>query len=781
MTVSVLKDVFSGFEEAKAKVETVSLSASSSDCYALVFELKSSKSGEIDQFPLGEVGGKGAKAIRLSQDKVWWLFPHPDLSLPDNANTQFVLLQLANSKYKYAAILPITTPAYMGTLRSKDGHVVARFERDSGKGGEGKVVVCLGNDLMSVVRGAADGMREIRGWGNGVLDYVVEGVQKMMGDGGQGTIFSDTLTYCTWNSLFPVPRTTTSILKTLTSLKANHIHPTTLLIDDAWQSINDSGEKYTRLRHLTSFEAWSKFMDGMHGGLKAFVSKVKEDYGLERVGVWHTISGYWQGIDPESFKNKYRIVKVTLGDYPGPWEGTGFQYYVPHPESVHDFFDAYYKFLSSCGITFTKCDNVASLESLVSAREVRWEATGEEVLGEQIDMPTLRLNARQAVKDAAEKYFGGSEEGRVIWCMEMSSRIYLGKEVGGSTGARMICRNSDDYFPDIMDSHRYHVYANVLNGIFTSQLNVVPDLDMFQSHAYIPEGEDVEKFSTEGTSAQAEYHAALRSVANGPVTLTDVAGHTDPTVLAKLLGKSSKTGRSIALQAKKAFTVSGAVFDDLLGEGTGKGLKVYSEGQYGGGLIGVWNVRSKEGTVKDELTFDDVLPLTSPSYERTKYAVYSFKTSTAFLADKETSIVTPSSAPIQLDPFGFDIFTIVPFLTSARCSIACLGLTDKYNPLAALVGPPVFVDDAPATFGATFKCVGYVSFVLKRLAGAGAGETGSGAIKVTVDGKSLAEGNVKRRWASEEVGEIVTVDFTGMLRDDPSADADVYEVVLEVV
>ncbi|KZT57220.1 glycoside hydrolase family 36 protein [Calocera cornea HHB12733] len=779
MSVSALKDVFSGFDESKIKVKDLSDGHSNVDCYALEFELKSTKSGEVDEFPMGEIGGKGSKAIRLTQDKVWWLFPTPNLSLPSNANTNFILLELANSKSKYAAILPLTTPAYMGTFRGKDGHVVARFERDSGKGGEGKIVVCLGNDLMSVVRGVADGMREVRGWGNGMLDYVVEGVQKMMRNGGQGTIFSDTLTYCTWNSLFPVPRTTTSILKTLSSLKSCHIYPTTLLIDDAWQSINDSGDTYTRLRHLTSFEAWSKFMDGMPGGLKAFVSKVKDDYGLERVGVWHTISGYWQGVDPEVFRGKYRLAKVTLGDYPGPWEGTGFQYYVPHPESVHDFFEDYYKFLHGCGVTFTKCDNVASLESLVSAREVKWEATGEEVLGEQVDMPTLRKNARQAVKDAAEKYFGGSEEGRVIWCMEMSPRIFLGKEVGGSTGARMICRNSDDYFPDQMDSHRYHIYANVLNGIFTSQLNVVPDLDMFQSHAYIPEGEDVEKYSTEGTSAQAEYHAALRSLANGPVTLTDVAGHTDPTVLNKLVGKSSKSGKSIALQAKKAFYVSGAVFEDLLGEGTGKGLKVYSEGQYGGGLIGVWNVRSKEGTVKDDLSFADILPLTSPSPDRTTYAVYSYKTSDAFVADKEDSRLAPSIS-VKLEPFGFDIFTIAPFITSARCSIACLGLTDKYNPLAALVSPPVFLVDSVQLFGATFNCVGSVTFVVKRQAGAGAGEMGAGGIRATVNETDLADGNIKRSWGGEAVGEIVTVDFSGLLRDEPSKEADVYEVVLDV-
>jgi len=304
---------------------------------------------------------------------------------------------------------------------------------------------------------------------------------------------------------------------------------------------------------------------------------------------------------------------------------------------------------------------------------------------------------------------------------------------------------------------------------------------MFQTHAYIPNEADVSKFSTTGTSAQAAYHAALRALAHGPVTLTDVAGHTDRSILDPLLGKSSKTGRSIALQATKPFYVNGSVFEDLIGEGKGKGLKVHSEGEWGGGILGVWNVRSSEGEVEDELVFDDILSLTSPSPEWTTYAIHSFKTGSVYVADTTTSSLGPSRAPISLEPFGFDIFTIVPFLSSAHCSIACLGLTNKFNPLAALVAPASFVDASPSTFSATFKCVGIASFVLQRHAGAGAGEAGASVVKVSVGGTAVSESSLTRRWAGEKVGEVVSVDFEGLLRDQPSADGDVYEVVLEVL
>lgn len=40
------------------------------------------------------------------------------------------------------------------------------------------------------------------------------------------------------------------------------------------------------------------------------VRRAKES-GVLNVGVWHTIGGYWQGVDPIKFKDEYKLIKVT--------------------------------------------------------------------------------------------------------------------------------------------------------------------------------------------------------------------------------------------------------------------------------------------------------------------------------------------------------------------------------------------------------------------------------------------------------------------------------------
>jgi len=79
------------------------------------------------------------------------------------------------------------------------------------------------------------------------------------------------------------------------------------------------------------------------------------------------------------------------------------------------------------GISFTKCDNMASLDNLVTAFEVdSYVSDTEEVLGKAVNIPSLRSATKNAVKNAAKKWFGSSEQGRVIWCMEMTPRYVNG-------------------------------------------------------------------------------------------------------------------------------------------------------------------------------------------------------------------------------------------------------------------------------------------------------------------------------------------------------------------
>ncbi|CAG8783974.1 17958_t:CDS:2, partial [Gigaspora rosea] len=122
-----------------------------------------------------------------------------------------------------------------------------------------------------------------------------------------------------------------------------------------------------------------------------------------------------------------------------------------------------------------------------------------------------------ALKINVEEYFGN----RVIYCMAHSPNI-IQQVLSGSdsymTINRPLFRNSDDYFPDVHDSHAWHIYVNTMNSIWTSTLYSLLDWDMFQSH---------HRFG--------EYHAAARAISGGPMYITDIPNKHKLDVLEKCI------------------------------------------------------------------------------------------------------------------------------------------------------------------------------------------------------------------------------------------------------
>lgn len=96
--------------------------------------------------------------------RAFWLFPSFSRVLPTNVDTQLLLAQLHDGRV--AAVLPLTTHEYMGTLRgSSSRSVVARFERDAlpvAKSATAKIAVTIGVALQDVVRDVVRALRSIR-------------------------------------------------------------------------------------------------------------------------------------------------------------------------------------------------------------------------------------------------------------------------------------------------------------------------------------------------------------------------------------------------------------------------------------------------------------------------------------------------------------------------------------------------------------------------------------------------------------------------------------------
>jgi hypothetical protein len=161
--------------------------------------------------------------------------------------------------------------------------------------------------------------------------------------------------------------------------------PNNLLIDDGWQT--------TQNRQMSAYSAQSYFLDG-YKSLGDVVSHAKH-LGVENVGVWHTVLGYWGGIfrTSELFKD-YKFVTLRK-----KWGGT---YPIIHPGQVEEFFDTWFYQLREWGVDFVKCDDMAEIEDMDSAIDDQ---------GRPFPLYTIRTAYVIAIKQAVEKYFYG----RIIW------------------------------------------------------------------------------------------------------------------------------------------------------------------------------------------------------------------------------------------------------------------------------------------------------------------------------------------------------------------------------
>ena len=124
----------------------------------------------------------------------------------------------------------------------------------------------------------------------------------------------------------------------------------TFLIDDGWQDVSSS-------RSLVSFHEW----DGMKAHMTDVVSSLKSK-GIQEVGVWLTLQGYWISIDPSSdLIQKYdcRAYKTSSRDQPRggvnvPLEPGQGEQWLPSPEKAGQFWMDWLSQMKSWGITFVK-------------------------------------------------------------------------------------------------------------------------------------------------------------------------------------------------------------------------------------------------------------------------------------------------------------------------------------------------------------------------------------------------------------------------------------------
>ncbi|KAI6324247.1 hypothetical protein MCOR34_001549 [Pyricularia oryzae] len=445
--------------------------------------------------------------------------------------------------------------------------------------------------------------------------------------------WNDGFAYCTWNSLGQ-DLSHDKILGALTRLSESGINIANLIIDDNWQSLDGDGSDASRRR-------WERFEANQQGfpqGLKGLVSEIrKQNPQIRNIAVWHGIFGYWGGMSPSGpMASKYKMRKIQLRDE-AEVQPKDFDFYTVDGEDVHKMYDDFYAFLADCGVSAAKVDTQGFLDYPAHAN----------------DRKNLIRPYQDAWTAAASKHFGG----RAIACMAQTPQSILHSllQQGRSEGPMLMARNSDDFFPDEVGSHTWHMFCNAHNALLMRHLGVLLDWDMFQTT----------------TPKYAALHAAARSMSGGPIYITDAPGEHDVELIKQMTAQTAD-GRTIALRADEA----GRTLWPYGGHGEQRLLRVRS-GHQGVGMLGVFNVCNRGSLLGEQVRLDDIFD--GEKAGEGSFVISRFSTGEMIApASRETVI------EVGLEEGGFEIFTAYPITKLGGLAVATLGLVGKMATAAAV-------------------------------------------------------------------------------------------------
>jgi raffinose synthase len=374
------------------------------------------------------------------------------------------------------------------------------------------------------------------------------------------------------------------------------------------------------------------------------VQKLKKDYQIADVGIWHTLDGYWRGINPNSPLGKeYKNDLI-------PWEKLNY-FISPNSNAIMKFYNDFYSYLKSEGISFVKVDN---------------QVVTEDIAVNNFPIFKGAEKYHEALNASASKYFNNA----LINCMDMTPDAYL------NFGNTAVARAEEDYFPietkDINDQTYQtslkkaanHIEQAIYNSLYFSQM-VYPDFDMFES-----------------TKPDSTYQAIARAINEGPIYVTDKTNEHNFNVLFPLIyndGTILHPTQSLVPTEDCLFQLQDP-----------KPFKAFSmDGKIG--LLGVWNI-SHADSVTGTISPSDIHGI-----QGEKFAIYEYFSKKLCFATREQKI------PLKLSRPPYRLFYILP-LTAGN---AIIGLINKYNAPAAIISSNITAKSICVTLyeGGTFAAV----------------------------------------------------------------------------
>lgn len=267
------------------------------------------------------------------------------------------------------------------------------------------------------------------------------------------------LGWCTWNAFYH-DVSEEKILAKAKEFKEKNIPVKWILIDDGWSETDD-------LYLKSIYEDKNKFPNG----LKHTIDILKETYGIKKVGVWHSATGYWKGIG-----NNFESIE-TCSDIRLP--------------VGYEFYSKWYGYLKEQGVDFIKVDSQGNLIEFLRNSKNSLEKV---------------FALHDAIERSAEENFDF-----VINCMGMCNINMFAHK------SSVMLRNSDDFYPKKTDSLKSHVMQNVYNAVFNDNLFFC-DYDMWWSEHF-----------------QAEQNAVLRYISGGPFYLSDEEGRSNADIIRRFV------------------------------------------------------------------------------------------------------------------------------------------------------------------------------------------------------------------------------------------------------
>ncbi|KAK9373625.1 glycoside hydrolase superfamily [Lipomyces chichibuensis] len=510
----------------------------------------------------------------------------------------------------------------------------------------------------------------------------------------------DLFGFCTWNSM-GIEVSLEKVMKALQELHDRGIRVGIVILDDGWQVTNDK-------RQLMQFDANDRFP----GGLKHTVSTIKSTFPyIKHVAVWHALLGYWNGIAPDGeLGKKYNLTKCRVYND---------DIYIVSENDVNRFYDDFYKYLYSSGITAVKADVQMHIYDLE---------------GDGISGTFVRKEYQDALKLHSLRYFYR----RVSYCMAMSSQ-YFYYSLLQTSSPKPTLRNSDDFFPNIPSSHHWHIYCNSMNTVLTSLLHAIPDWDMFMTN--------IPPYSMQ--------HAAARCFSGGPVYITDIAGFHDMEVLSQIQAQTIR-GNSVALRPSRVATA----LDPYFGFNQKRLLFVtnFVGGTGGFSMLAVFNIHENENSTFCEPVRKSMLPGIVAGGD---YVLRSYITgyTAEFTVPDASSSGDDDEDVLMLTKLGnseWDIFTAAPLATVKTqfrsLKIGALGLLNNITGAAAVEWQKVTVPGkGRAVLDVDLKVLGILGIYMSDL---GSLSTSITKLLITIQGSVVPLSSV----SSED--NILKIDLT---------------------